>query len=280
MYDFIEGQVYKRRDIHDRYGGQRQGGISTPSGHPLMFLFTGQSGTRHGYGDGWSDGVFEYFGQGQHGDMNFSRGNEAIRSHLMNGRDLLLFEKLDHQGMVRFQGVFICGGYNIVQAPDSNNELRQAIVFHLIPEGAELAGANAPADAAAPSRPTVQRTLAELRQRANDAAQTPKQAQSPKTTWRAARERSEAIKQYALARADGICELCNEKAPFETSSGLPFLEVHHLTRLSDGGPDTPDKVAAICPNCHREIHHGREGRDLNKRLARAIDAKEAGIACS
>ncbi|MEX0372110.1 HNH endonuclease [Spiribacter roseus] len=280
MYDFIEGQVYKRRDIHDRYGGQRQGGISTPSGHPMIFLFTGQSGTRHGYGDGWSDGVFEYFGQGQYGDMSFSRGNEAIRSHLANGRDLLLFEKLDHQGMVRFQGAFICGGFNIVQAPDSNDELRQAIVFHLIPEGAELAGANAPADAATPSRPTVHRTLAELRQRAKDAAKTPKQAQPSKTAWRAAHERSEAVKDYALARADGICERCNEKAPFETSSGLPFLEVHHLTRLSDGGPDAPDKVAAICPNCHREIHHGRGGRDINHRLADAIDAKEMVIAYS
>ena len=31
---FVPGQIYHRqREIHDVYGGQRQGGISTPSGH-------------------------------------------------------------------------------------------------------------------------------------------------------------------------------------------------------------------------------------------------------
>ncbi|MFC1652495.1 HNH endonuclease [Planctomycetota bacterium] len=37
-----------------------------------------------------------------------------------------------------------------------------------------------------------------------------------------------------------------------------FLEVHHLFRLADDGPDIPDNVAAICPNCHRELHYGAD----------------------
>ncbi len=38
---FIEGQEYSRvRDIHERFDGQRQGGISTPSKHPYVFIFT------------------------------------------------------------------------------------------------------------------------------------------------------------------------------------------------------------------------------------------------
>ena len=30
---FVQGKLYVRRDLHRSYGGQRQGGISTPSQH-------------------------------------------------------------------------------------------------------------------------------------------------------------------------------------------------------------------------------------------------------
>ena len=63
---FQVGQTYHRqKDIHDAYGGQRQGGISTPSGHPYVFLFTGDSGTQYGSRDEFRpDGTFWYTGEG------------------------------------------------------------------------------------------------------------------------------------------------------------------------------------------------------------------------
>ena len=48
---FVQGQVYRRRDLHDQYGGQQQGGISTPANHPIILLFTGKSGQQNGYAD-------------------------------------------------------------------------------------------------------------------------------------------------------------------------------------------------------------------------------------
>ena len=33
-------EEYKRKELHDNFGGQRQGGISTPRNHPLIFIFT------------------------------------------------------------------------------------------------------------------------------------------------------------------------------------------------------------------------------------------------
>ena len=55
---FEVGQLYNRRlDIHERFRGQRQGGISTPSEHPFIFLFTGESGAAYGYNDGWKKDV-------------------------------------------------------------------------------------------------------------------------------------------------------------------------------------------------------------------------------
>jgi hypothetical protein len=51
--DFKVGSLYKRKDIHDIYGGQRQGGISTPANYPFIFLFSSERGKDYGYQDGW-----------------------------------------------------------------------------------------------------------------------------------------------------------------------------------------------------------------------------------
>ncbi|MCW5550895.1 MAG: HNH endonuclease [Verrucomicrobiae bacterium] len=60
-----------------------------------------------------------------------------------------------------------------------------------------------------------------------------------------------------LNRANGICERCRKDAPFvRRSDGTPFLEVHHRTPLAEGGEDTIENALALCPNCHREVHHG------------------------
>jgi hypothetical protein len=53
---FKLGQIYQRRELHQRYGGQQQGGISTPRGCSYVFLFTG-SGNAQGYHDGWTDSL-------------------------------------------------------------------------------------------------------------------------------------------------------------------------------------------------------------------------------
>ncbi|WHQ72664.1 HNH endonuclease signature motif containing protein [Methylorubrum extorquens] len=55
----------------------------------------------------------------------------------------------------------------------------------------------------------------------------------------------------------------------------PYLEPHHTRRVSDGGPDDPRFVGAVCPSCHREIHHGLNGQARNKAFFKVIRRKEA-----
>ena len=67
--------------------------------------------------------------------------------------------------------------------------------------------------------------------------------------------RNPLVTQWALQKANGICQKCNQQAPFiSKNTGNPYLEVHHVTPLSKSGEDTIDNVLAICPNCHRQIH--------------------------
>ncbi len=70
-------------------------------------------------------------------------------------------------------------------------------------------------------------------------------------------QRNPDIVAEALFRANGICEDCNKPAPFNRASdGTPFLEVHHIKSLANGGEDTLENVLALCPNCHRKKHYG------------------------
>ena len=141
---FIEGESYRRRELHATYGGQQQGGISTPVNYPIIFLFAGETGEQYGYADGWSDDdVYLYTGEGQTGDMQFRAGNRAIRDHEDNGKDLHLFQYV-RQGFVRYLGQMVCVGYHFRRAPDQSGNLRQVIVFELTslgidnPRGVEI----------------------------------------------------------------------------------------------------------------------------------------------
>ena len=78
-------------------------------------------------------------------------------------------------------------------------------------------------------------------------------------------ERDPSVVAWVLDSADGACECCGDDAPFvRASDGTPYLEVHHVRTLAEGGSDTPENAVAVCPNCHRELHHGiRNQRLLN-----------------
>jgi 5-methylcytosine-specific restriction protein A len=68
---------------------------------------------------------------------------------------------------------------------------------------------------------------------------------------------------WVLENAGGVCEVCTKPAPFLRGDGFPYLEVHHVRPLAEGGPDTVDNTIAVCPNCHRQLHYGAKGSNLN-----------------
>lgn len=78
-------------------------------------------------------------------------------------------------------------------------------------------------------------------------------------------------------RALGKCECCNGNAPFARKDGAPHLEVHHVDQVSDGGVDAPQKVAAIRPTCHRHIHCGAEGQQVNAALRTKVLQLESAM---
>jgi len=259
MLDFIIGASYKRKEIHDAWGGQRQGGISTPKDHPVIFLFSADRGNEFGYEDGWhEDGFLHYSGEGQKGDMQEVRGNAAIINHAKNGKQLLAFQAIE-DGSRKFIGPMDYVDHYYHEAKDINGSTRKAITFRLT----QLKNSDTDLITAGttPEKPTE--TLDVLRIKALDAAN---MKPDKKSSAREYYERSASVAKYVLARAAGKCELCGKDASFMRRDNTPYLEPHHILRLADEGPDHPDSIAALCPNCHREVHYGVNGEMVNKRL--------------
>lgn len=79
------------------------------------------------------------------------------------------------------------------------------------------------------------------------------------------------VKAWVLKNAQGICEACQLPAPFTRKDGSPYLEVHHLLPLSEGGRDTIDNALAVCPNCHRRFHYGGDKISFAKDIQTKIN---------
>ena len=279
---FEIGRIYNRRsEIHGIYKGQQYGGIATPAEHPYVFIFTSDAGNEYGYIDDFDpNGTFKYTGEGQEGNMKMTKGNLAIHDHQRNNKEILLFESTS-RGFVRFLGYCNYVFHHIEERPDRNGEVRDAIIFHL-----DMVN-NKNLDTAqtltfklvkAPkvfyiTKPSKGKSLQQLREIA--LSSTPIQA-STQEKIQSIQNRSTAIKLYTKKRANGICEGCEETAPFETKSG-PYLEVHHLTRLADGGADLPQNVIALCPTCHRRAHYSLEYLEFNNKLIDKVADIEARL---
>jgi 5-methylcytosine-specific restriction endonuclease McrA len=83
-------------------------------------------------------------------------------------------------------------------------------------------------------------------------------------------KRSPRVVAQVLGKAEGRCDLCKRPSPFVDANDEPYLEVHHVRLLSEGGVDRVYNAVAVCPNCHRELHFGAGRKDLIKRLYRIV----------
>lgn len=265
---FIVGQQYRRGpDIHDKFGGSRQSGIAPSALANAIFIFTGDSGEQHGYRDHEEEDengcrVFHYSGEGQVGHMTLNRGNLAITRHSVEGKALHLFRSLGKSKPVQYLGEYIYLDHYEIIGKDRKGQDRTVIVFKLFRES-DWTTLNDAVQKDEGSLATMD--LGAARALALAAAS----GQNERGTTKGSRTlyvRSRAVRDYVLLRANGKCELCLLPAPFLRTDGTPYLEPHHTTRVSDGGPDHPMHVGAICPSCHREIHFGQNGAERNAEL--------------
>lgn len=136
---FIPNQLYNRRaDIHALYGGNWQSGICPSANFPYIFIFSGKAGNQHGYKDGWvNKNVFSYSGEGQSGDMQFTKGNLALRDHFKNGKRVFLFES-ESKGFAKFISEVEFYDADYFETHDTKGETRTGIKFFFKRIGIQL----------------------------------------------------------------------------------------------------------------------------------------------
>jgi 5-methylcytosine-specific restriction endonuclease McrA len=78
--------------------------------------------------------------------------------------------------------------------------------------------------------------------------------------------RDDSVKSWVLNQSNGCCESCDLSAPFEREDGTPFLEIHHVKHLANGGSDKITNTIALCPNCHRRFHFSIDRTSFTERL--------------
>lgn len=269
---FTVGQVYDRvTEIHELFGGNHRSGIAASARYPAIFIFTGESGTKFGYRDEYTaDGTFRYVGEGQVDDMQFSKGNKAVAEHAQTGKSLYVFVSSRGGNGQKYVGEYACASFDRPRGLDRNGDERSLIVFNLCPVRREYDTDAIGENIHDYSSQTL--SIGEARRLALNSLLLP--PSDTATAHNTIYCRSRRIADYVLRRSGGRCEACGEKASFLKRNGEPYLEPHHIQRLSDGGLDHPSHIGAVCPTCHREIHHGLNGDLKNDRLRTYVRSLE------
>src|SRR5262245_18711481 len=90
-------------------------------------------------------------------------------------------------------------------------------------------------------------------------------------------DRNPLIIAIARSRAKHRCEIKDGGVPsFKTPDWLPDTEVHHIVPLANGGEDTIENVACLCPTHHREVHHGERAIEITNQLKALRAGRQSG----
>ncbi|MTV47714.1 HNH endonuclease [Heliobacillus mobilis] len=211
--------------------------------------------TKSLYEDQWIGDVFHYTGMGKCGDqsLDFAQNKTLYHSNT-NGVTVYLFEVYE-KGKYTFRGPV-----KLIDTPYQQEQLgedkvlRNVWIFPL-----KLVNSSASQPIPESSIRKIQEAREKIAQQLSDEdllarAKSSSGKASKRTASTTVYERDEFIAELAKRNARGICQLCDQSAPFVDKKNKPYLEVHHIIWLSKGGNDSIENTVALCPNCHRKMH--------------------------
>ena len=266
---FLPGQRVTNAEIAAAFLCSTQGGMKRSKKTGTLVLISDPTKL---YLDRWEGSMLHYTGMGQVGDQSLDyMQNRTLAQSTSNGVEVFLFDLLKKNEYL-FQGRVELAGepYTEIQA-DKTGQNRTVWMFPLrLAEGA--APEPIPADISreaydAREREARKLSKEELQQRLKNR----KKGRKPfRSTVRTEYGRDAHVGALVKLRAEGLCELCEQQAPFLNRKKEPFLEVHHVIWLAKGGKDKPENAVALCPNCHRKMHINPRSKDLKHLKAKAL----------
>ena len=242
-----------------------QGGMRRSHKTNTLVLISNHVGSI--YADRWIDEVLHYTGMGQSGDQELdATQNKTLNESQTNGVEVHLFEVfVDKEYTYVGQVQLTESPYQETQ-PDKDGEGRRVWVFPLRLLSGAPTVLDEPSYRAEAERRAKKAARLSDNELKNMIAKTRRKTGTRKT-HAIQYDRDPYIAEWAKRRSGGICQLCDQSAPFLNSKGEPYLESHHIIWLSKGGDDTIENTVALCPNCHRKMHVVNASEDREKLIA-------------
>ncbi len=247
------GDIISNGQLIDLFKCSARGGMRRS--HKTNTLVIISDHTKSLYEDRWIEGIFHYTGMGMEGnqDINFAQ-NKTLSQTSTNKVEVYLFEVFEEGKYVYIGQVQLGGQPYQEEQPDIKGNIRKVWVFPLkIIDNVPLINIDESVIQKKQKRREEEaRRLSddELEKRARYSKKGVGSRQVSTVTY----ERNVYVAELAKRKANGICQLCENPAPFSDKKGYPFLETHHIEWLSKGGQDVIENTVALCPNCHRKMH--------------------------
>ncbi|MFY0331613.1 MULTISPECIES: HNH endonuclease [Bacillus] len=246
------GRILNNHEITELFKCAPQGGMRRS--HKTNTLVLVSDHTKALYEDRWDGNVLHYTGMGRVGDQTLTSQNKTVAESISNKVELHLFEVFEAKKYLYMGVVKLADEPYQEEQLDDKGQHRQVWVFPLMLEDKqkEVFFSDQTIKMKQELREKKVRKLdeSELENRARTARRKSSKRQTISTTY----ERDPYITEFAKRWAKGICQLCDQPAPYVNKNGEPHLHTHHIKWLSLGGEDSIYNTIALCPNCHDKMH--------------------------
>ncbi|MER5399316.1 HNH endonuclease signature motif containing protein [Streptomyces sp. NPDC002599] len=284
------GESFKDRDaIWRAYGGQKMAGIGCLA-DGILSAFSDEKGP---YNDSRIPDTnwIAYVGDGLSGDQKITDGNELMAEYQTAGRPLRYWHK-PYQGQFSFETWAVIVQRRFRWGRGADKKWRREFHWILAPvpsperetwpaEVLEALDADTgalhddtdsyrPSDVDPEARDTSESdedAYKRLTQKAEANAKRRGQLKKPSLADRFVRDPS--ARAAVIRRSKGDCESpqCAGHPKELTTAGNPILQVDHVQDLAKEGPDVPENMIALCPNCHALKTYGVNKGRLRRLLA-------------
>ena len=250
--DIKSGVTLSNDQIMQIFKCGKQGGMRRSLATNSLVLITDKlKGT---YKDRWEGDILHYTGMGLTGNQDLSNNqNRTLAESNTNGIALFLFEVFEKHKYYYHGRVSLASEPYQEEQSDINGNSRNVWIFPLVLIDSDLIPVDV--DLVQKAEEESEKLLSflstnELANRIKTRSKKPSYRKVTQTRF----ERDSYVAEYVKRKANGVCQLCGTPAPFNTNSGVPYLEEHHIDWLSKGGTDSVENASALCPNCHRKMH--------------------------
>ena len=268
---FAVGDVVDNKKICKEFKCSNMGGMRRS--HIKNCLVIISDHTKLLYDDKWYDDVLHYTGMGKNGDqsINFMQ-NKTLAESNSNGIDVHLFEVFVNKQYVYRGIVRLCGEpYQEIQDGDDGVSRKVWMFPVKIIDKNNIIDESLLKECSDNIEKRVKKlNIDEIRKMALIDS---KKNISMRKVISHSYDRSHYISLYVKILSKGVCELCNNRAPFNDSDGFPYLEGHHVKWMSKEGEDDINNVVALCPNCHRKMHVLNLKEDVDKLIEKIKSRK-------